>query len=207
MVVLTKRERIKRTATILFAANGIRNTKIEDIANVLGMAKGGFYYYFKSKEELLEEIMDNSVISRKEFLKEVGDLDVSFEKKLKMIISRRLDLKDDRYNLFLFAKIYENGEINLTYDDYMKRDIIFSEFLNNNKENIKEEYRDQIQKIRSILSSALTTLLLFLINQTGIEVTGEESYRKMVEKYLSIDIDKEIEMFYNLFFKEIVKEK
>lgn len=205
MVVLTKRERIKRTATILFAANGIRNTKIEDIANVLGMAKGGFYYYFKSKEELLEEIMDNSVISRKEFLKEVGDLDVPFEKKLKMIISRRLDLKDDRYNLFLFAKIYENGEINLTYDDYMKRDIIFSEFLNSNKENIKEEYRDQIEKIRSILSSALTTLLLFLINQTGVEVTGEESYRKMVEKYLSIDIDKEIEIFYNLFFKEIVK--
>ena len=206
-MVLTKRERIKRTATILFAANGIRNTKIEDIANVLGMAKGGFYYYFKSKEELLEEIMDNSVISRKEFLKEVGDLDVTFEKKLKMIISRRLDLKDDRYNLFLFAKIYENGEINLTYDDYMKRDIIFSEFLNSNKENIKEEYRDQIEKIRSILSSALTTLLLFLINQTGVEVTGEESYRKMVEKYLSIDIDKEIEIFYNLFFKEIVKEK
>ncbi|WP_297597451.1 TetR/AcrR family transcriptional regulator [uncultured Cetobacterium sp.] len=204
-MVLTKRERIKRIATILFAANGIRNTKIEDIANVLGMAKGGFYYYFKSKEELLEEIMDNSVISRREFLKEVGDLDVSFEKKLKMIISRRLNLRDDRYNLFLFAKIYENGEINLTYDDYMKRDIIFGEFLNSNKDNIKEKYRDQIEKIRCILSSSLTTLLLFLINQTGVKVTGEESYRKMIEKYLSIDIDKEIEIFYNLFLKEIVK--
>ena len=121
---MTKRDRIKRTATILFAANGIRNTKIEDIAKVLEMAKGGFYYYFKSKEELLLEIMDNSIISRKEFLKEVGDLDISFEEKLKMIVRRRLSLKDDRYNLFLFAKIFENGEITLTYDDYMKRDKI-----------------------------------------------------------------------------------
>lgn len=201
---MTKRDRIKRTATILFAANGIRNTKIEDIANVLEMAKGGFYYYFKSKEELLLEIMDNSVISRKEFLKEVGDLDVPFEEKLKMIVRRRLTLKDDRYNLFLFAKIYENGEINLTYDEYMKRDIIFSEFLNNNKEHIKEKYRDEVEKIRTMLSSSLTTLLLYLITQTGIEVVDEESYKRMVEKYATIDITKEIEMFYDLFLKSML---
>ncbi|MCQ8211258.1 TetR/AcrR family transcriptional regulator [Cetobacterium somerae] len=202
---MTKRDRIKRTATILFAANGIRNTKIEDIANVLGMAKGGFYYYFKSKEELLLEIMDNSVISRKEFLKEVGDLDVSFEEKLKMIVRRRLTLKDDRYNLFLFAKIYENGEIGLTHDDYMKRDIIFSEFLTVNREHIKEEYRSEIEKIRTMLSASLTTLLLYLITQTGIEVVDEESYKRMVEKYSTIDISREIEMFYNLFLKSMLK--
>lgn len=201
----TKRERIIRTATILFAANGIRNTKIGDIAKILGMAKGGFYYYFKSKEDLLYEIMYNSVISRKEFLKNVAHLDLTFEEKIKKIIARRLDLRDDRYSLFLLAKIYENGEISLTYDEYMKRDIIFSEFLENNKEHLKEEYRDQIEKIRSILSASLTTLLLFLINKTGITVTGEESYRKMVEKYLTFDIGKEIEMFYNMFFKEILK--
>ena len=68
----TKRERIIRTATILFAANGIRNTKIEKNTKTLGMAKGGFYYYFKSKEDLLYEIMYNSVISRKEFLKKLS---------------------------------------------------------------------------------------------------------------------------------------
>ncbi|MGL5724602.1 TetR/AcrR family transcriptional regulator [Cetobacterium sp.] len=202
---MTKRDRIKRTATILFAANGIRNTKIEDIANVLEMAKGGFYYYFKSKEELLQEIMDNSVISRREFLKEVGDLDIPFEEKLKMIIRRRLSLRDDRYNLFLFAKIYENGEINLTYDEYMKRDIIFSEFLIKNKDYIKDEYKNQIEKIRTMLSSSLTALLLYLIAQTGIEVTNEESYKKMVEKYATLDIDKEIEMYYDMFLKSIVK--
>ncbi|MGL4909742.1 MAG: TetR/AcrR family transcriptional regulator [Cetobacterium sp.] len=201
---MTKRERIKRTATIKFAANGIRNTKIEDIANVLNMAKGGFYYYFKSKEELLLEIMDSSVISRKEFLKEVGDLNIPFEEKMKMIVKRRLNLKDDRYNLFLFAKIYENGEINLTYDDYMKRDVIFSEFLDSNKECLKEEYQNQVQKIRTMLSSSLTALLLYLINQTGVEVTDEESYKKMVDSYANIDIDKEVEMYYDMFLKSIL---
>ncbi|MDX8335275.1 TetR/AcrR family transcriptional regulator [Candidatus Cetobacterium colombiensis] len=202
---MTKRDRIKRTATILFAANGIRNTKIEDIANVLEMAKGGFYYYFKSKEELLHEIMDNSVISRKEFLKEVGDLNISFEDKLKMIVTRRLSLRDDRYNLFLFAKIFENGEISLTQDDYMKRDIIFSEFLKKNKEHIKDEYRDEIEKIRAILSTSLTVLLLYLIAQTGVTVTDEESYKEMIQKYSTLDINREVEMFYNLYLKSMIK--
>ncbi|MGL5001104.1 MAG: TetR/AcrR family transcriptional regulator [Cetobacterium sp.] len=202
---MTKRDRIKRTSTILFAANGIRNTKIEDIANVLGMAKGGFYYYFKSKEELLLEIMDNSIISRKDFLKEVGDLNISFEEKIKLILRRRLNLKDDRYNLFLFAKIYENGEINLTYDDYMKRDIIFSEFLDMNKEYLKEEFREDVEKIRTMLSSSLTSLLVYLINKTKVKVKDEESYKKMVKSYESIDIDKEVEIYYNMFVKSLLK--
>ncbi|MGL6168915.1 MAG: TetR/AcrR family transcriptional regulator [Fusobacteriaceae bacterium] len=202
---MTKRERIKRTATILFAAKGIRNTKIEDIANVLNMAKGGFYYYFKSKEELLLEIMDNSVISRKGFLEEVAHLDIPFEVKMKMIVKRRINLKDDRYNLFLFAKIYENGEISLTYDDYMKRDVILSEFLYANADEIKEEFRDDIEKIRVMLSSSLTSLLLYLINKTGVEVTDEESYKRMVENYTKIDIEAEVETYYTMFLKSLIK--
>ncbi|MGL5662782.1 MAG: hypothetical protein ACRCW8_03225, partial [Cetobacterium sp.] len=82
--------------------------------------------------------------------------------------------------------------------------IIFSEFLNNNKEHIKEEYRSEIEKIRTMLSSSLTTLLLYLITQTGIEVVDEDSYKRMVEKYATIDITREIEMFYNLFLKSML---
>lgn len=200
-----KRSRIKRIATILFAANGIRNTKIEDIANILGMAKGGFYYYYKSKDQLLEEIMDDSIESRQEFIKAIEMMDISFKEKIKMFISRRLNLKDDRHNLFLFAKIYENGEANLTYDEYFRRDRQFEQFLIANRNEVKEEYRDQIPKIRNMISVALTKLLLLLIEETGVEVKGEDSYRKMLERFNRIDIDKEIELFYNLFFKELLK--
>lgn len=200
-----KRGKIKRTATILFAANGIKNTKIEDIANILGMAKGGFYYYFKSKDQLLEEIMDDSVESRQEFLKTIECLNISFEDKLRMFISRRLNLKDDRHYLFLFAKIYENGETNLTYDEYAKRDRLFEYFLISNKEYIKDEYVDSIPKIRAMISSALTRLLLVLIDGTGVEVKGEDSYRKMAERFNRIDIDAEVELFYNIFIKELLK--
>lgn len=202
---MTKKEKIKRTATILFASNGIRNTKIEDIATSLGIAKGGMYYYYKSKEVLLEEIIEDSVMSRREFIKDVEDVNLSFKEKIKLFIKRRIDLKDDRYNLFLFAKIYENGEINLTKDEYMKNDVFFGEFFDKNKEYIKDTYIEDIDKIKQFITVSLTRLLAILINQTNIVVKDEESYKKMVKKYSEVNLDHEIDLFYNLFFKEILK--
>ena len=55
-----------------------------------------------------------------------------------------------------------------------------------------------------MLSSSLTTLLLYLITKTGIDVVDEDSYKRMVEKYATIDITREIEIFYNLFLKSML---
>lgn len=200
-----KRNRIKRAATILFAANGVKNTKMEDIANILGIVKGGIYYHYKNKEYLFQEIIQDSIESRQEFSKSVEMMEGNFEEKIKLFIRRRLVLKADRYNLFLFAKIYENGEVNLTYDEYIKRDQLFEQYLLKNKEQIKESYRENIPKLSRIVSSALTTLLLLLIQNTGVSIKDEESYYKMVKKFNEKDIEEEVELFYNLFFKEMVK--
>ncbi|WP_297406713.1 hypothetical protein, partial [uncultured Cetobacterium sp.] len=101
--------------------------------------------------------------------------------------------------------IYENGEINLTKDEYMKKDIFFGEFFDENKKYLKDEYQVEIEKIKQFITASLTRLLTILINQTGIVVKDEESYKKMVYKYSQINLDKEIELFFNLFFKEILK--
>jgi AcrR family transcriptional regulator len=42
----------------LFNEKGFENTSVDDIVNRMGVAKGLFYYYFDSKEELLQVIMD-----------------------------------------------------------------------------------------------------------------------------------------------------
>ncbi|AEH48775.1 TetR/AcrR family transcriptional regulator [Parageobacillus thermoglucosidasius] len=40
----------------LFDENGFSETSVQDIVDALGVTKGTFYYYFKSKEELLMDI-------------------------------------------------------------------------------------------------------------------------------------------------------
>jgi AcrR family transcriptional regulator len=42
----------------LFAIKGYRGTTISDIAKKMGVAQGMFYYYFKSKEEILEALLN-----------------------------------------------------------------------------------------------------------------------------------------------------
>jgi AcrR family transcriptional regulator len=49
----TKREQIIDKAIEFFSKNGIAETKIEDITTALGIGKGTFYLYFKSKKDLL----------------------------------------------------------------------------------------------------------------------------------------------------------
>jgi AcrR family transcriptional regulator len=46
------------TAEALFNEKGFENTSIDDIVQRVGVAKGLFYYYFKSREELLAAIVD-----------------------------------------------------------------------------------------------------------------------------------------------------
>ncbi len=54
---LDRRERITRNAAELFAAKGYHGTTIDEIVQATGIAKGTFYIYFDSKEELLVEVV------------------------------------------------------------------------------------------------------------------------------------------------------
>lgn len=50
------KERIVETSIQLFDKKGFTGTSIKEIVEELNVTKGTFYYYFKSKEELLKDI-------------------------------------------------------------------------------------------------------------------------------------------------------
>ena len=50
------RNRILKKSSLYFARNGFGDTKIGDLARHIGIGQGTIYLYFKSKEELFEEI-------------------------------------------------------------------------------------------------------------------------------------------------------
>ena len=55
------KERILDTATNLFSTHGFCGTAIDDILSAVGITKGAFYHYFKSKDALCEAIVDLAV--------------------------------------------------------------------------------------------------------------------------------------------------
>lgn len=54
---MSKKKKIVDKAWELFAKNGYKETKVEDITKDLGISKGSFYTYFATKDELLYEVL------------------------------------------------------------------------------------------------------------------------------------------------------
>ena len=54
------RSKILKMSSLYFAKNGFGDTKIGDLAKHIGIGQGTIYLYFKSKEELFEEIRKNA---------------------------------------------------------------------------------------------------------------------------------------------------
>ena len=66
----SKREKILEAALSVFTKEGFYNAKIEDIAQTAGVGKGTIYEYFKSKQELFQEMVKSDITS---FIADVGD--------------------------------------------------------------------------------------------------------------------------------------
>lgn len=64
-----RRDQIIRIATERFAVQGYQQTKISDIVREAGVAQGTFYWHFKSKAAIAEEIV---LTGREKLLKAIG---------------------------------------------------------------------------------------------------------------------------------------
>lgn len=53
-----RKNEILDTAQSLFYSQGYENTSVANVIDTIGIAKGTFYHYFKSKAELLDQIVD-----------------------------------------------------------------------------------------------------------------------------------------------------
>ncbi|WP_107942846.1 TetR/AcrR family transcriptional regulator [Metasolibacillus fluoroglycofenilyticus] len=56
-----RRNEILNIAQALFVTKGFTKTTINDILQTIGIAKGTFYHYFKSKEEVLDAIIERII--------------------------------------------------------------------------------------------------------------------------------------------------
>jgi AcrR family transcriptional regulator len=68
-----RREEIVETADRLFRQHGYANCSVEMIIREVGVAKGTYYYYFKSKQEILEAIVERTLSQIVKMAKKVAN--------------------------------------------------------------------------------------------------------------------------------------
>jgi len=81
-----RKNQIIKTAYDKFISKGYENTSVDEIIEEIKIAKGTFYYYFESKEELLEEVVNLMLDNQSNNANQVLNSNASIPEKIVGII-------------------------------------------------------------------------------------------------------------------------
>lgn len=95
-----RQNEIYATAAELFANKGYHATRIQDIANQLGMRKGSLYYYFATKEELLARVTEGRIEEMLAAMEAIIATNHTPTQKLTLAIDEHLRLYKKHANIF-----------------------------------------------------------------------------------------------------------
>ena len=82
-----RKKELLRIAYDMFLTQGYENTSVDEIIEKAQIAKGTYYYYFKSKEQMLEEVIDMMIDSESEMARQIIGMDISPPQKIVGIIA------------------------------------------------------------------------------------------------------------------------
>lgn len=204
-----KRCRIRETAKDVLLTKGVFNTRVEDITNSLGIAKGSFYTYFKSKDILLEEIVREILRSREEeythILENVTSLDEGIAKFLK---NRLIIAPDDLKNHLILINLSKNLD---SLSNGIRELLINIELLNKKTLNdilekfLKEEYdKETIENIIIFIMGGVKAYRMkkfFFKNIEEFYISNTSEYWQKIE---TIDVKKDIDWLKNGILKFLI---
>lgn len=122
------RDSIVKAATQVFTRFGFKKTSMDDIARSIRMGKSSIYYYFKSKEEIFQAVVDKEADLLRIKVNKIIDGSDDSMSKLRAYVKLRMDLikqlsnymeilkNDDLMNLALTEKIrkkYDDEEVTI----------------------------------------------------------------------------------------------
>lgn len=117
-----KRELVEK-AELLFINKGFDETNVEDILVSSGLSKGGFYHYFKSKDEVLAESIRYFAEDLLETIKPViEDMTLNAVEKLKLFITNKSSSQASRRDLINYMAMLMKSDFT-----FYKYNIIISQ--------------------------------------------------------------------------------
>jgi AcrR family transcriptional regulator len=106
-------QRILKAAKKVFLSKGFAGTKTRDIATEANINLAMLHYYFRSKENLFEVVMMDTLTNFIEVIKDVlNDPDTDFKAKLELIVSNYIDkfLAEPQLPLFVISQLHNFPE-------------------------------------------------------------------------------------------------
>lgn len=180
------RDLILSAALSLFRRNGLDNTTMRDIAKKADVALGAAYYYFSSKEAILQAYYDQvQEQHHTRVLEALAQHGLTFEERLKAVFHTKLDiLRDDRKilgALFRYAGEPTHPLSALGPATRANREQAIATFaLAIQNEKLPDDIRAVLP---ALLWAAHMAILLYFIYDEALEQSGT---RKLVDGVVSL---------------------
>ena len=124
-----RRAELVEAARELFDKNGIKNTQVSQIVDKVGVAKGLFYYYFKSKEEIVNEVVSVVMTELREASERIlADDALTFYQKASEFLALYMDMidqisGDEEENLANMLEVFSRNSIAQDANDLLQEQI------------------------------------------------------------------------------------
>jgi len=168
-----RRTEFLNIAQELFFTKGYEQTAVETIIKKIGLSKGTFYYYFKSKEDLLDALVERLSEKILEEIRKIvdrDDLDAITKLNRAFAAARSVKLENLELLKVLLKVLYDDKNILFRFKIYRSSlEILASEFSKIIRQGIKEKafntpYPDEaarlIFEIAFMLSERIPSLIL-----------------------------------------------
>ena len=82
-----RKQELLQIAYRMFISRGYENTSVDEIIGEAGIAKGTYYYYFETKEQMLEEVIGMMIDRETEAARQILKAEIPVPQKIAGIIS------------------------------------------------------------------------------------------------------------------------
>lgn len=159
------KEKILQAAQRVIIAHGITGATMRGIAQEAGLSTGAIYHYYKNKEEVLYDVMDNSLsestrmAEKSKYIKE--DAEVVIAEITDKILKRFEKPSDNRLQFYLAQEaMIGNEELRLKFKEK------YDEWITKTEDLIKLLY----QKEQNKYSRAFASLLIGAIDGVALQL-------------------------------------
>lgn len=195
-----KKSELIRISERLFIEKGYEETSVDDILKASGLSKGGFYHYFKSKDEVLTESINNIIEKLLELLEPVvEDKDLNALEKLKLFLKKKSEFQNSNreYAKYLSMLLKSDFTLYKYYVTVAHKFVsplgrIIEQGANEGIFSVKFPYETADILLRTVVSLPQSIFYHDYINDEIKHANYTISINDMFVKALGLDSDEEI---------------
>ncbi|MBN2016881.1 MAG: TetR/AcrR family transcriptional regulator [Candidatus Cloacimonetes bacterium] len=190
---MASKEEILEAAHMVFAQYGIEKTTLDDIAKECGFKQQALYYYFKNKDDLIEQLMYHIIDDiKKETFDDLKNIQDPVEKIRRYMINQLYSYKKHKR----FIDTLRKTDIPMKYLDMAEE--IKQNLFSSTYEKIKEIINEGIEKKLFQVDSIDSLIYLLISTTTGYGYT-------ILVRDVNIDIEEIVEKTINIILQGIQK--